>query len=248
MSAVAVSWGDFKDILNNVGVPHFRSRQDENSVTLFAILGGSAFVECTILKTGSEWDEYQAGYAAKTNTNGGYDHAGRQIVRTASTYKGWSYLAHTFEYVTSTGTVICKDAFGNDLSGEFTVVRRDINGDITTTPAETVSTLITWNPNYEFDIISGSYLSPSKSENDLYVWVYGGIPELGSSAVKEFARMINGKYTNNIKTDGRSSKHMTETITIPGIGTFDSNRMFFKVEHSAGLSHPIGFLMELYRP
>jgi hypothetical protein len=242
-STIKVSWERFKHLVDIVGAPHYSTDSNDNHIVLFCTLNG-LMLETTLLKLSDSYQEYVDNYSADTNTNGGYDHAGRQIIRTASTYKGWSYLANGFDYTTSSGVLAVKDAFGDDKSSEFTVKRYDENGDVTTTPSECVREEIVWKPNYDFDLVAGNFYQAERATQDLRVWVYGGAHELSSIANVEFARNLNAKLILEARTDGRSSKHVKkDTENVP----YQTNQITFVFEHAAGFSHDISFVLEFYR-
>jgi hypothetical protein len=242
-NVIELTWDKFKLIIDNVGLPFYSTEETDQFIKVFCILHG-AYFESTIYKNLTDYEEWQEDYESKANSNGAYDHAGRQIIRTAATFKGWSYIANAFDYVTSSGTLVVKDAFGNDLSSEYDVKMYDSDNALTEIPAEAVRDVIVWKPNYDFDLMSGTFNQRELAPSDLRIWVYGGIHELGQAGNVEFVRNLNGKIVLNTKSDGRASKHIKKDIVgVP----FNANQVTFVLEHEAGLSHSVGFSLEIYR-
>ena len=122
MNGKNLSWPSFKSKLINVGVPHYLDNENNEYITIFCNIA-QVLVECTILKSSEDYQDYLSSFKSSLDSNGGYDHAGRQIIRTAATFKNWSYLANCFNYTLSSGEISSFDAFDNDLSSEFIVKR-----------------------------------------------------------------------------------------------------------------------------
>lgn len=172
------------------------------------------------------------------------DETGRTIVRTAATIAGWHYMAHFFEYETSSGTFYCKDAYGNDLSSQFVLKRYDVNGAETTTEADVVEDRVTWKANHDFEIVAGNIHSHALATEDVRVWTIGGAVELGAAGTKEFVRGLNLKYVQSTKTDGRASKFMKkDTSGVP----YQTNQFQFIFRHSAGFKHKVLISFEVFK-
>lgn len=177
------------------------------------------------------------------------DESGRSIVRTAATVKGWHYQALSVEFQTGTGTVFCKDAFGNDLSNLFDVRRYDVNNVITNSAMNTVKSVLTFKIDIDFEIISGSLRQTSLSNSDLRVWVTGGMfNELNNYepiSVKEFVTGgLNLALVEDVITDGRASKfmkHITEGAPFP------TNRFQYTFTHDAGFQKAVLITMEIFK-
>jgi hypothetical protein len=178
-----------------------------------------------------------------------YDESGRSIIRTAATIKGWHYHALFFEIETSTGSIVCKDHNGTDISTtEFSYIRYDDQGDVTTTDADTVKSVVTWKPAYDYEIISGNLKQKNKAAQDLRMWVTGGVyNELSNCtpiSVAPFVTNMNLSFFEETRTDGRASKYMRQTTDGVPFGT---NRFQYTFEHAAGFTHKVLISVELFK-
>ena len=182
------------------------------------------------------------------------DEQGRQVSRIAAGKKGWSYIAHPFEFETSKFSSLYSKKYDNTDRNDVTIKFYDSNNDEVTTPGlsnvneETiVKTVITWKPNYDYELIAGSVRQNAQATSDIRLWVLGGILELGSSYIKEFAGGLNLRYigaNEELKTDGRASKYMKKDIT--GI-SYQGNQIQLIVKHDAGVHHKIMLVLEYFR-
>lgn len=143
---------------------------------------------------------------------------GRQIVRTATTKKGWHYQAHSVQFeVNKLGSIYNKDIDGNDLGFATLKVYDDQGNECTTQgSADTngVQTIVKWEPDFDFEIISGQIRQLEKETVDSYVHVRAmvatGLPSPNNWLPVYFTHGgINLNYIGAdevLKTDGRSSK------------------------------------------
>ena len=185
------------------------------------------------------------------------DAQGRQIVRRATSNKGWHYSAITGEVQTSTLDTYNKDFLGNDL-GEVIVTLYNEEGEVITTQEEAntdcVKTVLTIQPDYDFEIIEGDIYQHTRPLVDVRLWTIAGIPDLipyiGAAAVKTFVNGLNLRFMSpddHIESDGRSSKFMKKETEIPGLGVFPSNKFQFILKHPAGYKHDLMVILELYK-
>jgi hypothetical protein len=178
------------------------------------------------------------------------DDQGRQVMRSAAGQKGWSYFSHPFEFETSKlSSLYCKDYLGNDR-GDTTVKYYNASGvEVTSVDDEALitKTVLTWSPNYDYELISGSIRQIANSSSDVRVWVIGGIVDLGGPYVKEFAGGLNLRYIGQdeeIKTDGRAAKYMKKDIVgVP----YSANKIQIIVKHDAGIQHKLMIMLEYFR-
>ena len=92
--------------------------------------------------------------------------------------------------------------------------------------------------------MGGRFNQSQRPTEDVLMWVYGGISELGKLGNTEFARNINIKHMLEVRTDGRASKHVKKTLEgIP----YNANQMSFIFKHSPGFQHEISLTLELYK-
>jgi hypothetical protein len=154
----------------------------------------------------------------KISNNSDQDPTGRPIVRMAATIKGWHYQAHSIQFeVNKLNSIYNKDADGNDL-GYAEIKIYDDQGDECTTQgsADTngVKTIVTWKPDFDFEIISGNVRQKDKETVDSYTHVRAKVAT-GLPAPYDFLTVpftqggINLNYIGadeTLKTDGRASK------------------------------------------
>jgi hypothetical protein len=178
------------------------------------------------------------------------DGQGRQIVRRATSQKGWHYSAIISEVKSSTLGTYNKDYLGNDLN-EVTIRLFDINDveitDQAIADTSCVKTVVTVKPDYDFEVIEGDLYQHTRPTEDIRLWTLAGIPELGPSYVKVFANGVNLRFMSpddHIESDGRSSKFMIKDIEgVP----FNANQFQFIIKHSEGFKHELMILLELYK-
>ena len=178
------------------------------------------------------------------------DDQGRQVVRRATSKKGWHYTAIASEVKSSTLGTYNKDYLGNDLN-EVVIRLYDVNDveitDQTIADTSCVKTIVTVSPAYDFEVIEGDLYQHTRPDEDIRLWTLAGIPELGPSYVKVFSNGINLRFMSpddHIESDGRSSKFMVKTIEgVP----FNANQFQFIIKHSAGYKHEIMIVLELYK-
>lgn len=175
------------------------------------------------------------------------DKNGRSIVRTAATISGWHYSSLNFKVKTSTGEVSCTAYDGSDLSVDFHVRRLDSNGIETSDSAQTVKTIVTWKPSYDYEIISGNLIQKAKSAQTLLLHVVGGVFNEASDhspiSVKPFVQSMDLSFFEEINTDGRASKYMAHTTEgVP----FPTNRFQYIFEHAAGFEQEVLISLELF--
>lgn len=149
------------------------------------------------------------------------DTTGRPIIRYAATVKGWHYQAHSVQFeVNKLGSLYNKDADGNDL-GFCDLKIYKANGTECTTQgsADTdgVKTVVTWSPDFDFEIISGNIRQIERETVDSYIHVRAKIAT-GLAAPNDWFIIpftqggINLSYIGadeTLKTDGRASKLVT---------------------------------------
>lgn len=173
------------------------------------------------------------------------DTSGRQILRIASTIKGWHYQAHAVEFQTSKLTGIYnKDKNGNDL-GYATTKFYDANGTELTTQididASCVKTTLTWSPDYDFEMVAGNLRQINRQDTDIYVYVEANVLVAPNTYIDVpfLQGGINMRYIGAdepLKTDGRSSK------------LFTSNDKFSVIcNHGIGVCHKVTIIFETYK-
>lgn len=177
------------------------------------------------------------------------DESGRAVIRQAATNKGWTYQALFLEYETSTGIFYCRDHLNNDLSSQFSLQRFSSESDLTQINLLVVKDVITWKPDFDYEIISGNIRQANLALLDNRMWVTGGMYNEASKyeplVVKEFVTGgLNLTYIKEARTDGRASKfisHLTEGAPFP------TNRFQWTLRHEAGVANKILVNLELFK-
>ena len=179
------------------------------------------------------------------------DSQGRQIVRNATSNKGWHYQAHSLEFTSSTlDSIYNKDKNGNDLGyGEIKLY--DNNGDEITNQLSAnttcVKSVITWKPDFDFEIISGNVRQESKESFDMYLHV-GIQANTGYPAPYDWLYVpftnggINMKYIGAdepLRTDGRSAKYVKAAT--------NGDHFEITLNHGAGNKHSMSIIFEIYK-
>jgi len=187
------------------------------------------------------------------------DSEGRQIQRMAAGKKGWTYMAHPIEITTSTISGCYSSDFNNNPRTDFDMKLYNAEGDEIidqpTADTDCVKTVLTFKPNYDYEIISGNVFQAIVTTKDIRIWTIGGAFSVVDNSpifVKEFISGINFKYIGNddhIETDGRASKLMVKDITSKGLPfpTYQGNCFQFIIRHPVGEKHSIMTMLEYFR-
>lgn len=207
--------------------------------------------------TGSDQEDFEDNYQELANSQvQDHDEHGRTIIRSAATRKGWHYQAHSIQFeVNKLNSIYNKDADGNDL-GFASIKIYKANGDECTTQTSAdvdgVKTIIKWQPDFDFEIISGNIRQVAKETVDSYVYVRLQAAT-GLAAPNDFLPVyfveggINLNYIGAdepLKTDGRASKMVK----------CDTNGDFFEIiiNYEADLltnenRHKMSVVFEIYK-
>jgi hypothetical protein len=179
------------------------------------------------------------------------DSEGANINRTKSTKTGWHYQPHWLEINTSkhgSSGFYNKGADGSDL-GFVTSKIYDSNDDEITDSAnegDAVKTVLTWEPDHDYEIIASKVFQASAPSTDVRLWVEG-VPDLtyAQGGSRMFAEGgINLKLLGvgaAADTDGRSSKMMTYNAT------YHTNKFEITVKYAQGTAHTFAMLWEIYK-
>lgn len=203
------------------------------------------------VQSGSDQDDFETNYKDSANNPlKDRDETGREIIRNAATVKGWHYQAHSVEFeVCKIGYVYNKDDEGNDLGfSDCKVYKSDGTECISQIEADLsgVKTVVTWKPDFDFEIISGNIRQATKETGNTYIYVNAKIPT-GYPAPYDWLKVpftqggINMKYIGadeTLKTDGRASKLIKA-----------SSGSYFEIiaNHSPGNHHEMSILFEIYK-
>lgn len=178
------------------------------------------------------------------------DEQGRQIIRAAAGQKGWVYFAHPIEFQTAKlDSLFEKTSSGANRSISSIKFYDTNNVEVTDAQYEStiVKTVVLFKPSYDYELIAGSIQQIQSPITDVRIWVLGGIVELGSAYMKEFAGGINMAFygaNEPVKTDGRSAKYMKKDIVgVP----YQANQLQIIVTHEAGIQHKLSLTLEYFR-
>ena len=251
-----LEWADFKSIIDSksLKVQYFIIN---NQYKIHAFDGQLSFFSELPKKSptivGSDQEDFELNYLSTSNTKlVDRDTGGRQVTRNAASNKGTSYRAHFFEFESSKLTsLVCKNWEGTSDPALSIKFYDASNVELTTQATidtDCVKTIVTFKPGYDYELISGSTNIITTPSEDLYLFVIGGVPELGAAGVKEFVRQLNIKYldpSETLKTDGRASKFMKkDTIGIP----YQTNQLQVIMKHTTpGFKHKIMMSFEYFR-
>lgn len=179
------------------------------------------------------------------------DSTGRPVIRYAATNKGWHYQAHSIQFeVNLLSSIYNKGKNGNDLGYSEIKVYDDQGNECTTqSTADTdgVKTVVTWKPDFDFEIISGQVKQLEKETIDSYLYVSAQV-NTGAGYLEvpftEGGLNLNYIGTNEqLKTDGRASKffngtnndYFEFTVNYPADALTNTNR------------HKMSIILEIYK-
>lgn len=146
------------------------------------------------------------------------DQTGRPVFRPAATIKGWHYQFHSVQFeVNKLNSIYNKDYEGTDLGfAELKIYDSNGNECTTQTSADTsgVKTVLTWKPDFDFEVVAGNIRQLEKETVDSYVYVNAkvntGLPAPNDKLTVPFVQGgLNLRYIGadeTLKTDGRASK------------------------------------------
>jgi len=249
---IQLTWADFKTQLAT-GLP-YRYLSIQGVYYLYAIDEPFQF-ECLIHQNnGDDQVDFEANYKNSAFTTfSQFDTDGAQIVRTKAAKRGWSFWALPVEITTSTigGSLYCKDASGNDISG-LTCKIYDNNGNEITTPGALnanlntcVKTVLDYEAAFDYEIIGGELRVNSNPSQDIRLWIIGA-PDISAQygGSKEFASGINLKFMatdNAFQVDGRVTKYIAYNAQN------HQGKLRVMLKHPAGTQVNLLFVMHTYR-
>jgi len=265
MKTIDVTWDDLKDFVD-----------DRNLSIQYLDVGGlyhlyafdDKFSMYTTIKhldttpDPSDQKDWEDNYLPSANQSL-TDESNRTLVRVVAAKKGWTYLAHPIECTTSLLSNGCYTNDWQDNSRGDVTMRYYNSSDVELvagTQAELdsncVKTTITFNPSYDYEIVSGNIHQHTTPTSDVRLWVVGGVIDnsglpweypTNNWNVSEFAGGLNLKYMGDqqqIETDGRASKYMQKTITgVP----YNANQMQVILRHPVGEQTDIMLVLEYFK-
>lgn len=181
------------------------------------------------------------------------DPDGRSYSRPVASKKGWSAQLHSISLSTSDlDSCYNKDKDDNDLG--FTTYKlydaQDAEITLEANEVNAVKTVLEWAPNYDYEIIGGSFKQSIVPVTNIHAWVIG-VPDLTPAqggSVPFADGGMNLKFTGTgavIDFDGRASKFLPyQTPTLPDGWT---NKLQFTLRHTAGVKHDLQIMLEIFK-
>lgn len=176
----------------------------------------------------------------------GRDSEGALVSRQKAAKKGWKAQFHCINIKTSTENgCYNKDRQGNDL-GLCTYTMYDSEGSVTEVENECVETVVTWEPNFDIEIVGGRLLQFARPVSDTYLWVTAApdIPsELGGNVAftQGGINLANAGDGGEVGFDGRASKYIKYDPV------YHSGKFEICVKHDAGEKHSFSLVFELFK-
>jgi hypothetical protein len=175
------------------------------------------------------------------------DPDGASIHRVKAAKAGWKAQFHSMRITTAkTDGVVSKKRDGSN-TGFCTIIMKDSQGNVTTTEEDCVETVVTWEPQYDMEIVGGQVFQKEPPTTDVWMWVtaaahipaeYGGsiaftegginLQDVGIGGVADF--------------DGRAAKYIAYDAV------YHSGRFEICLKHDAGVKHSLTLTFELFKP
>jgi hypothetical protein len=148
-----------------------------------------------------------------------------------------------FELKTASLEPFCKKNDGSDIP--FVSVKLlDASGEETLDPLDAVSTVVSWQTDYSFEIIGAKLFQAENPSQDVRLWVIAApdIPhEFGGSVDHVQGGMNLRMIGKSYELDGRTTRAVD---IIEGIPT---NKFNFQFSHPAGFEHSCMITMEIFK-
>lgn len=244
-----IIWSEFKGFVDDRNIPIHEIEADSSSIRLEAF-DGPIGRECKLSIPSSDYTDYTTNYQATANTSLS-DSNGIVLARTKVTESGWHYQAHFLEVTTGLlGGIVNEGPDGDDLGLTSIKFYNSSDVELTTQLSITlgcVKTVIDWEPDFDYEIIGGSFYQANVPATDVRMWViaapdiaaeYGGSVHFLHGGVN--LKMIGSNQS--INTDGRTSKKIKY---VEGTG---STKLRTIIKHSIGVTAPIHLRLDIFRP
>lgn len=205
-------------------------------------------LECEIDKNPSDTtdlNDFEENYMPIANARIN-DGDGDQLVRLKIAPRNWNYQALQFE--ASLGkydSFYCKKQDGStDVPGFTYKIYDGSDNEITSSlfEANSVKTVITYEPTYDFCLVAGRVDQISIVASDCRLWVVAApdIPE-GLGGSKVFVNGINLRFFDSILTEGRSPKRLNYSAT------YHTNKLQFIFRHGTTFSQKVSVILDMYK-
>jgi hypothetical protein len=175
------------------------------------------------------------------------DEDGSTINRVKAAKAGWKAQFHNLRITSSkVAGIFSKKRDGSDV-GFCTYTMKDANGATTSTEADCVETIVTWEPNHDMEIVGGQLLQKEPPTSDMFLWItaaahipaqYGGSIAFTEGGINLADIGIGGV----VDFDGRASKFIAYDATN------HSGKFEIALKHTAGVQHSFTITFELFKP
>lgn len=248
---IELSYTDFKQVVSDRSLKMQYITKSAYGYDLYAFDRQMEFF--CILEDSADITDFETNFKADANKKlSDKDNSGREIIRTAMTEKGWTFLSYCARITTATQTnsVIQKDFEDSD---RFTIsVKHFKSGGVLVTDyvadqANIIETRVTMFPSYNYEILKGTIFNKTAATSSCRVGVavgYFPMPNDGYAVVdgnKTYGEFIGGldmqDFSGVVHIDGESSKYVSSP----------TNQIQIRVHHAAGLVHTFACSLEYYR-
>ena len=240
-----VSWTILKDFFTTRYVPlnyvefesYYWLKADDINFSL----------ECELDKNQSDTtdlDDFEDNYKSSANIKRN-DGDGDALARFKIAPTGWIYQAFCFEFeIGKYNSLYCKDVSGSNISGITYKIYDGSNVEITNSGSEgnAVKTVVTFEPAWDYCIVSGRIDQLSIATSDIRMWTIGvpDIPEAYGGS-KTFVNGLNLKFVDDLVTEGRAPKRLNYSAT------YHTNKLQFTFKHDTSTAHRCMVIIDLYK-
>lgn len=211
-----MTWNNFKTWLDATGALLSETQKGTSYILTGQYNNITKWCKIKAVQANDKAD-YEANYQSRANPTV-MDSNGVYLSRTKIAPSGWHYQAHSVEFeVNKLGSIYNKDYEGNDLGFADLKVYNSSGTELTTQgSADTggVRTVVTWKPDFDFEIVSGNVRQITRETVDSYLYVNArvatGLAAPNDWLVVPFVQGgVNLQYIGAdepLKTDGRTPK------------------------------------------
>lgn len=235
-------WSSFKAIMGNLGVRVIHYEYQDNYYIY--LVHGSLKIYCLVKIVSDDGDDFRNNYLSISNL-GASDEDGDLLVRHKIAPRGWSYQALCFEVeLGKYDSLYAKDKDGNNLGGFTYKIYDNSSVEITSgaSEANSVKSVLTFEPAYDYCLVSGRLDQIASPSFDLRMWTIG-VPDIAAEygGSKVFINGINLRFIDEIVTEGRAPKRLDYSAT------YHTNKLQFTFNHPTSTAHKVMIILDLYK-
>jgi len=235
-------WSSFKNIISNLGVRIIHYEYQGNYYIY--LVHGAVHLYCIVTIESTDGEDFLNNYLPLSNL-GASDDDGDLLVRHKIAPRGWIYQAFCFDFeIGKYNSLYCKDVSGNNISGITYKIYDGSNAEITDSGAEgnAVKTVVTFEPAWDYCIVSGRIDQLSTATSDIRMWTIGvpDVPEAYGGS-KAFVNGLNLKFVDDLVTEGRAPKRLNYSAT------YHTNKLQFTFKHDTSTAHRCMVIIDLYK-